>query len=186
MKKSQSRRAFLCKTAIVSSGALLLSSTSVARAFSEVSCPYEGYNPFAEEKTDLRVTLLGKHVTVSGKIYDREGKKPLSSASIEVWHLSPGSTKYRHRAKIRTNEFGEYSFITDYPNKEPGKSHKIYFKVSAGATPYFTELSMNEVGVYITSKHWEENNQLENKLFPKRESFLGHSKITFNISLNTK
>ncbi len=162
----------------------LLSSTSVLHAFTNEECPFNGYNPYAEETTDLRSsTLGGKHITVKGNIYDSMGTFTIPDAKIEVWHLSPNSTKYRHRSKLKTNSAGEYKFITDFPNREKGKSAKIYFKVSNNETSYFTELSLNNQGAYISGKHWEKNNQLGKRLFPQKETFLGQSTITFNISI---
>lgn len=71
-------------------------------------------------------------MAVAGKLFDASGTMPLADCSLEVWHLSPNSTKYNHRAKLRTNEAGEYSFITDRPNREKGRDYKIYFKLSQG------------------------------------------------------
>jgi protocatechuate 3,4-dioxygenase beta subunit len=157
-------------------------SSNVVNAFTDES-PFHGYNPYSEEKTDLRTTVFGKHLSVKGVIYDELGINSLPNAKIEVWHLSPHSNKYRHRGTFKTDSFGNYEFITDYPNKEKGKCARIYFKVSKSETSYFTELSLNDYGAYISGKHWEENNQLGEKLFPKKESFLNRSTVTFNISI---
>lgn len=183
MKSHPSRRLFLRNSAIATTGIALFSSTTFANAFTIDDSPFEGYNPYAEEKTDLRTsTLFGKHITVKGKIFDKTGTSPLFNATIEVWHLSPDSNKYKHQAKLTTNSSGEYSFITDFPRKEKGKMNRIYFKISNGNTTYFTELLINDFGAFITDKHWEENNQLGDKLFPKKEGSLNKATITFNIT----
>ncbi|REE80355.1 hypothetical protein BX611_1997 [Lutibacter oceani] len=184
MKIHPSRRLFLRNTAIATTGVALLSSTTFANTLTSNNCPFDGYNPYAEEKTDLRTSsLFGKHLHVKGEIFDTTGTHKLSNATVEVWHLSPNSTKYKHRAKLKTNTFGEYHFITDFPNKEIGKGSRIYFKVSYKSATYFTELLVNDFGAYITSKHWEENNQLNSKLFPIKNSNINNSVITFNISI---
>ncbi len=100
-----------------------------------------------------------------------------------MWHLSPNSSKYRHRGILATNNAGEYKFTTDFPNKEKGQSAKIYYKISSENKTYFTELCLTNNDVFITSKHWEENHQLGEKLFPKKVELLGQSTITFNISI---
>lgn len=182
MKSTTSRRLFLRKSAFATTGIALLS-TPLLHAFSEES-PFVGYNPYAESKTDLRTSLFGdKYVTVKGKILFKDGLQLASNAKVEVWHQSPNSDKYRHRAVLTTTDFGEYKFITDFPNNEEGKLAKIYFKVTAGNRTYFTELLLNSNFAYITSKHWEENNKLNDLLLPKRENVMNHSIIDFNISI---
>ena len=187
MEKITPRRLFLSKSLMATAVVASLSSTSVLRAFTHSESPFKGYNPFVEEKSDLRKNgLLSKSVTVKGRIYDSSGTLPLSNVTLEVWHLSPNSDKFRHRAKLRTNEWGEYAFITDYPNRETGRIPRIYFKVLKEQHSYFTELSFNDYGAYISGEHWEQNNQLGDQLFPEKETFLDHSDITFNISLNNQ
>ena len=183
MRNITSRRSFLQKSAIATTGIALLSS-NVVNAFSD-NCPYDGYNPYTDAKTDLRTVSLGQHIKVKGSIYGKTGLSPISNAKIEVWHLSPNSSKYRHRGKLKTNAAGEYSFITDFPNKEDGKSHRIYFKVSDSNKTYFTELILGSIipAAYITSKHWEENQELGEKILPVSEKFLNTTTINFNISI---
>ena len=185
MKKTTSRRNFLGKSAMATTGLALLATGVSAHAFNSVKSPFEGYNPYAPVKTDLRKNIFGKHVQVSGKIYNRDGTATLSDASVEVWHLSPNSKKFRHRAKFHTDREGAYRFITDMPEREMGKAHKIYFRISAKGKSYFTELSIGTTGAYISGEHWEKNYQLgEERLFPTHKVFLNQSNINFNISLN--
>lgn len=180
MKNLPSRRLFLQKTAMATTGVALLSSNTVIKAFTKDDSPFSGYNPYVEEKTDLRTSsLFGKHLSVKGHIYNKTGNSTVSNVTIEVWHLSPKSSKYKHQGKMKTNSLGEYSFITDFPNKEFGKTARVYFKVSNNKTTYFTELLVNDFGAHITGKHWEENQQLSDNLFPLKDN----SVITFNISI---
>lgn len=181
MKNATSRRLFLQNSAMATTGIALLS-TGIVNALTNEN-PYEGHNPFAEEKTDLRTTIFGEHIRVRGIIYDETGSIPVEDATIEVWHLSPNSNKFRHRTKLCTNSTGEYNFITDFPNNEPGYTSKIYFKITHNHSSYFTDLSLNSFGVYISSKHWEENQSLGKKLFPKEKKNFGTRQINFNISI---
>lgn len=184
MENRTSRRAFLQKSAMATTGIALLSSPLV-HAFKNQDCPFEGYNPFAEETTDLRTQTFGKYLKVSGSILDQTSQSPLPNATVEVWHLSPNSKKYRHQAKFKTDRFGNYSFYTDVPNKELGKAKRIYFRVSHDQQTYFTELIVSETGCYITSKHWEENQALGNRLFPEKSTFLNETAIQFNLSMKS-
>lgn len=183
MKNAISRRFFLERTTVVSTGIALLSTTASLNALINDECPFTGYNPYAEAKTDLRTSGFGaEHVTVKGMVFDWTGSYAIPNASIEVWHLSPNSSRFGHMAKLKTNQAGEYEFVTDFPNKEYGKMPRIFFKITTEGQPYFTELLVTNTGAHITGKHWEENRQLKDKLFPKKETFLNHSIITFNIS----
>jgi len=182
MEKITPRRSFLGKSLMATAGLVFISSSATLKAFTGNDSPYMGYNPFSEEKTDLRTTIFGKHLSVKGTIYDKTGSIPLPKAKVEVWHLSPNSTKFRHRAKLQTNSAGEYNFVTDFPNREDGKMPRIFFKISTDDQSYFTELLITNSDAHITGKHWEENRQLKDKLFPKKETFLNHSTITFNIT----
>ena len=181
MKESTSRRNFLQKSAMATTGLALLSS-GVANAFSS-EIPYDGYNPYSEVKTDLRTTIFGDHVRIKGVVYDITGTIPLSNAAVEVWHLSPQSKKFRHRAKLKTDALGRYTFITDFPSKDHAKANRIYFKVSNSDSVQFTELFVDKQGANITAKHWQENNQLGEKLLPTTEMSLDALTINFNVSL---
>ena len=184
MKNITSRRLFIRNVSLASLGAGCLSSASGLSAMTMEGCEFEGYNPYAESKTDLRASkFLGKHITVTGKVYCKENLTGLEGAKLEVWHLSPNSAKYRHQAKLNTNAEGAYSFITDFPGREEGKMSRIYFKLSKGDVTATTELLVNDLGAHITGKHWEENNVLGENLFPVKEGLKNSSIITFNISI---
>ncbi|WP_415374165.1 twin-arginine translocation signal domain-containing protein [Patiriisocius sp. Uisw_017] len=183
MTNTTSRRSFMQKTAIATTGLAFLS-PSIVSAFTN-NCPYEGYNPYADTKTDFRTVTLGEHVRVKGTIYNKKSLIPIADATVEVWHLSPNSTKFRHRGKLKTNEDGTYNFITDLPNKENAKMRRIYFKVSHKNTSYFTELLLVPItsSAYITSKHWEENQELGEKVLPVSKKLLNTTTINFNVSI---
>ncbi|MCW5520265.1 hypothetical protein J1N09_10475 [Aureitalea sp. L0-47] len=181
MKISTSRRLFMSKSALAATGIAFISSNTINAFVSD--CPYEGYNPFAEEKTDLRTTIFGDHVTVQGVIYDSSGSTPLKNAEIEVWHRSASSLKFRNRGKLKTNHSGEYKFITDIPGRKEQSSPRIYFKVSHQGKVVFTEILINVHGVFITSDHFNSQSALGSKLLPSSSRSNGNSEINFNISI---
>jgi hypothetical protein len=183
MKKTTSRRLFLRNSTFAITGLTVLTPT-LSNAMISSDCPYLGYNPYAESKSDLRTGVFNLNsIAVKGTIYKKDGLTPIKNATVEVWHLSPNSSKYRHRAKIIADGEGNYEFITDFPNKEEGKCSRIYFKVSNKGTASFTELVLNTSGPHITAEHWEKNRLLGDKLFPKKEESLNQSIIQFNISI---
>ncbi len=121
MKYITSHRLFMRKSAFAITGLAVLTPT-ITSAFSTSESPFLGYNPYAETKKDLGKGMFNfNSVTVTGTIYEKDAITPITSAIVEVWHLSPNSSKYRHGAKLQTDESGNYEFITDFPNKEESK-----------------------------------------------------------------
>lgn len=184
MEKNYPRRLFLGKSLLVATGLICVPTGAIAKELGSDSAPFKGYNPYTDYKTDLRTSLFGKEVSVSGKIYDASGKTTIPNAFVEVWHLSPEKQVYKHRGKMFTDAEGSYQFITDWPNREQGKQRRIYFKVSNAEKTIFTELLLSDFGANITGEHWEANNHIGNELlFPKFEKSFFRTKINFNFSL---
>lgn len=184
MSKSTSRRVFLRKTALVTSGLALLPSTSLLHAMTPKKCPFDGYLPSELWNNDLRKTYNNvPQVRISGTIYDALGLLPKPDTVIEMWHLSPGSDQYSHRGKTLTDSYGQYSFITDFPSNEEGRAARLYFKLGSANSGYFTELILNELGGHISGTHWEQNRVLGSKMFPGLKMEGDHFNVTFNMTL---
>ena len=184
MRTNPTRRLFLRNTALTAVGIALVPSAILAKQHTKNFGSFKDHVPSVPCTSDLRtLPFVGKQLTVKGCVYDKSGLYPLANASIEVWHLSPNSNKFSHKAKLVSNASGEYLFQTDFPNKEEGKSPRIYFKVSHGVTSYSTELLVSDYDAHITGEHWERNKQLESKLFPKKTGTFNASTITFNLSI---
>lgn len=184
MSTTRSRRLFIKKTLLTAFGLATVPSKILASPSIRNSSLFEGNNPPATHISDLRIfPPSDKQITVRGCVYDKTGERPLANASIELWHLSPNSNKFNHRAKLTSNENGEYLLKTDFPNKEEGKITRIYFKVSHGSHSYYTELLVSDFGANITGDHWEKNKQLEMKLFPQKTGKINASTVIFNLSI---
>jgi protocatechuate 3,4-dioxygenase beta subunit len=178
MKDNPSRRNFFKTSGIVAAGVLLFSVGATKYCMADTVAEYELTNG----TPDLR-TFGNKHITIKGNVYDKTGTNTVHGAIVEIWHLSPGLKEYKHRAKVITNSKGEYKFITDLPDRDPGMMPRVYFSISHESSSYTTELLINDNGAHITGKHWEKNNQLGQKLFPKKEMLANHSIITFDITI---
>lgn len=178
-----SRRDFLGKsTAAIVGTALLSSQFSFGNILNQN--PFEGYNPYAEAKNDLRKGLISiNNVKVSGKIFYAVGKQIVGNANIEVWHLSPESMKYRHRGKFSSDENGNYQFVTDFPNRKEGKKPRIYFKISSGNKTSYTELILDRHQAYINETHWANNQILGDAMLPSFTETVNGKEIQLNITL---
>jgi hypothetical protein len=178
-EKDNTRRNFLKRVGLASGGVMLFSSGSMLQAFTN-SVPYEGYNPFAEEKVDMRTSLNSEnHLKIFGKVFSRKKLNPVPHVKLEVWHLSPNSNKYRHQAKMLTSKEGDYQFFTDIPGKQAGKTPRIFFKITGNDGSYFTELIIGRQQTYITGHHWEKNRGLGGLLYP----VMRNANINFNITI---
>jgi protocatechuate 3,4-dioxygenase beta subunit len=178
-----SRRDFLGKSATVIVGTALLSSQfTLGNVLSQN--PFEGYNPYAETKNDLRTGLIYlNNVKVSGKIFLTDGTQPAANANIEVWHLSPGSKQYKNRGKFSADENGNYQFVTDFPNRKEGKKPRIYFKISSGDAITYTELLLDRHQAYINETHWANNQLLGDAMLPSFRETMQGKEIQFNITI---
>ena len=147
--------------------------------------PYNGYKNLAVISNDLRSDPFGDVLEVRGNLYACDRTVPLSDVSIEVWHLSPNSEKFNHRARFHTEEFGHYRFLTDMPGRELGKNYKIYFKISYRAETYFTALSFSNSSVFIANR-LNRNKQIieESKPSELRALKLNMTRINFDIYLD--
>lgn len=114
--------------------------------------PYQGYIPVSPVKTDLRVLSAGSQLEVWGRILNLTDGRPISSAGIELWHLSPISDKRKRRAKLITDRRGSYRFITDLPGREMGKDYIVYFKISYMGQSHFTKLSFNNARARLAAR----------------------------------
>jgi catechol 1,2-dioxygenase len=82
------------------------------------------YRPDAPIRSDLTFAgQKGTKIMLKGKVFKADCVTPLNNTLVEIWHCdSDGeydntSDEFRHRARLYTNESGEYSFLTILPGK---------------------------------------------------------------------
>ncbi len=154
----------------------------IAKCHKYQKSPYDGYRNLAVISNDLRSDPIRDVLEVSGKLYASDRKVPLSDVSIEVWHLSPDSEHYNHRARFHSEDFGHYRFLTDMPGRELGKNYKIYFKISYRAETYFTTLSLNNTSVFIANRLSRNKQMIRNSQLSAIRAFeLNMTRINFDI-----
>ena len=183
MSTSISRRGFLGNLTLATTGIALSSTASVVSALTEDQQVLNANNPQPNTTADMRQTLLGKQVSVKGTVFNKDGSATVPNARIEVWHLSPNSKDYGHRATFTSDANGNYKFITDVPYTTNGTISSIHFKISRRESSYVSQLWMNEHSAYIDSDHWERNQHLGELLLPKKECGYLCDEIRFNFSI---
>lgn len=157
---------------------------SIRTAITSRQSPYPGYLPVAPVKSDLRVSFSGSHVQVQGLIIDQRTRILTDLIRLEIWHLSPNSYKYDHRAVTYTDKMGNYRFITDLPNRESGRDYKIYLRITHENKSYFTHLSFNHSAAFISTRENNRQIGLSGEKKNLEESLLKDRYIIgFNIAL---
>lgn len=181
MKNSFSRRRFIQNVSTVTAG---LAAVSAVPAFTSASKEqFNSYVPGAPFSNDLRTNNpLCPQVKVEGKIQSNRDIS-MSDVQLEVWHLSPDSKQYGHRATIKVESDGSYQFLTDYPNNETGKQPCIHFRIGHSTDSYDTKLIIGKDFAFITDDHWLRNHKTVKNLFPKKKRELNQIRIKFDLSI---
>lgn len=99
------------------------------------------YRPNAPFRSDLtQKELVGTRIKLKGKVYKSDCVSELKDAMVEIWHCNTlgeydnHSRDFNQRARLKTNNAGEYSFLTILPGKYlNGKLYRpahIHFRVT--------------------------------------------------------
>ena len=182
MQKTTPRRRFIQNTLKATSCLVILPSATLAAKPLSSNSALEKKIPRTKLKDDIRKNPFGKHLKVTGKVFDRETLLPISGVLVEFWHFS--SKDIERRGNLLTNAEGEYRLLTGIPDKLEGKMPRLYFKVSHQDKTMTTELLCNKSRAEITGEHWESHRVLsEGLLFPKLKKQLNTIHINFNLTL---
>ena len=116
------------------------------------SSPYDGYIPLAPLKSHLARSRRAEQLVIYGRIFDKSGKWPAGNAGVEIWHLTPGTKEFNHRAKLISDSTGAFQLTTDMPARIAGQNFKIYFKIRIGVKSFFTYLSFNHSMAFLANR----------------------------------
>ncbi len=102
--------------------------------------PENELGPFYKRGAPASTNLIvpgepGLPLVVSGKVLDPSGK-PLSGATLEVWHADPHGVYdlegYGYRSRLVAGDDGTYHFLTLMPGHYPARvAQHIHYRVSA-------------------------------------------------------
>ncbi|MBP6399162.1 MAG: hypothetical protein KA340_14855 [Saprospiraceae bacterium] len=140
-------------------------------------------------------------LVISGRVYDRAGKKPLSGVIIYYYHTNADG-RYEHdvyskvsmapkagqthgalRGWVKTNEKGEYAIYTGRPAPYPGRSFPAHI--------HLTLKEPNEIGDYYLDDIVFDDDRLVNTAYRKAMDNRGGSGVvrltkTGNVSVGTR
>jgi len=100
------------------------------------------YRPDAPLRSDLRVSgMKGTPIQIGGTVYQEDCVTPLENANVEIWHCDTSgrydnsSGAYFYRARLLTDQSGQYSFTTILPGKYLNEGQlrpaHIHFRVTS-------------------------------------------------------
>jgi catechol 1,2-dioxygenase len=153
------------------------------------------YRPGAPFRSDLTyIGLKGNRIHLKGRVFKSDCKTPLKDALVEIWHCNIAgeydndSNEYNHRACLKTNENGEYTFLTIIPGKylngELYRPSHIHYRVSEKNSFELISQIYFKVDPHITKDPWASNSKAIHRILEViPEDIHGNLTVTFDIFL---
>ena len=157
------------------------------------------YRPGAPLRTNLRLANSnGTPIILKGYIFKEDGKTPLNSALVEIWHCDENevydntSEEYKYRGGQKTKNDGKYEFksILPVPYKADPKDESswrpahIHMRVSVpNQQDLITQLYFKD-GKYVDTDRWASSPQAVNRILNISKNKLGESEIVFNVTMS--
>lgn len=156
------------------------------------------YRPNAPFTNDITFKgLKGVKIKLKGTVYQSDCKTPLKNALVEIWHCDTegnydnDSDLFRHRASFKTNDDGQYHFLTILPGKYlNGKLYRpahIHFRVSESNYRELISQVYFKGDPHITEDPWASQAKANMRILPLiPENIKGQLNVTFNIYLTKR
>ncbi|MDO9000196.1 MAG: catechol 1,2-dioxygenase [Bacteroidota bacterium] len=157
------------------------------------------YRPNSPLRTNLRLpNSNGTPIVLKGNIFKEDGKTPINSALVEIWHCDENelydnaSDEYKYRGGQKTKADGKYEFksILPVPYKADPKDESswrpshIHMRVSVpNQQDLITQLYFKG-GKYVETDKWASSPQAVNRILNISKTKLGESEIVFNVSMS--
>ena len=157
------------------------------------------YRPGSPIRTSLRLpNSNGTPIVLKGYIFKEDGKTPINTALVEIWHCDENevydnaSDEYRYRGGQKTKADGKYEFksILPVPYKADPKdetswqpSH-IHMRVSVPNQQDLITQIYFKGGKYIETDKWASDPKAVNRILPISKNNSGESEIIFNVIMN--
>lgn len=156
------------------------------------------YRPNAPIREDLTYEgLIGTRIVLKGRVYMSDCKTILKQALVEIWHCNTegeydnDSKEYLHRASLKTNETGEYSFTTILPGKylngELYRPSHIHFRVTEKNSKELISQIYFEGDPHINKDPWASQDKAKLRILQiSPVDIKGNLSINFDIYLSEK
>lgn len=156
------------------------------------------YRPDAPVRTDLTYEgLIGAKIRLKGSVFHSDCLIPHVGAMVEIWHCNSegeydnDSDDFKQRARIMTNEKGEYSFLTILPGKYMnGKLYRpshIHYRVTGENSRELISQIYFEGDPHIEKDPWASKDKAKLRVLPiVPEDTKGNLVINFDIYLDDR
>lgn len=153
------------------------------------------YRPDAPLRSDLTYTgLQGTRMTLKGQVFADDCTTPLPNAQVEIWHCNAAgeydseSDEFRQRARLLTNEKGEYTFHTILPGKYlNGRLYRpshIHYRVTEKRSKELISQIYLKGDPHITTDPWASDKKAEHRILPiVPQDTRGNLTVLFDIYL---
>lgn len=156
------------------------------------------YRPNAPIRSNLLTTgLSGTRIKLKGKVYKSDCITPQQNAEVEIWHCnSEGeydleSNDFNQRARLITNELGEYSFLTILPGKYlNGRLYRpahIHFRITEENSQEIVSQIYFMGDPHIVEDPWASKEKAQSRILNIiPEDLEGNLSVNFDIYLKEK
>lgn len=153
------------------------------------------YRPEAPVRADLTYEgLSGTRIVLKGKVFKSDCITVLKDALVEIWHCNTEgeydneSNEFRQRARLYTNDNGEYSFTTILPGKylngELYRPSHIHYRVTEKNSKELISQIYFKGDPHITNDPWASQDKAKRRILEiTPEDIKGNLTINFDIYL---
>ena len=156
------------------------------------------YRPDSPVRADLTYKgLVGARIILKGKVLKSDCVTPHNGAMVEIWHCnSEGeydneTEDFKQRARLMTNEKGEYSFLTILPGKyldeELYRPSHIHYRVTGKNSKELISQIYFKGDPHIEKDPWASKEKAKLRILQiTPEDTKGNLAINFDIYLKEK
>ena len=153
------------------------------------------YRPNAPIRSDLTYEgLVGTRIKLKGKVYASDCVTTIKGAMVEVWHCNTqgeydnDSENFNQRARLVTNDNGEYSFVTIFPGKYLNgalyRPAHIHYRVTEENSKELVSQIYFKGDPHITKDPWASKEKAEMRIRQiTPEDISGNLVVNFDIYL---
>lgn len=153
------------------------------------------YRPEAPIRSDLTYEgLEGTRILLKGRVFKSDCVTALKNALVEIWHCDTegvydnDSEEFRQRARLYTNDNGEYAFRTILPGKYLNgalyRPAHIHYRVTAKDSEELISQIYFKGDPHIVEDPWASQKKAKQRILPiAPEDTKGSLTVNFDIYL---